>query len=164
MEKNEDKIQQQVNKWCEKIPKILNKTWLTWNFKLVRNTAVVVTTYTQNVRNERIFSLCLNEYFMSLTSLSLHKDTFTKLSWDLRFIWCLMSLSVWGNWSHAADVNKPDLNFNWQQNANIVRMRRCFDVSERSWRKSKSRAAATGLKGTSVLMIHNVYGDKVRVL
>lgn len=64
----------------------------------------------------------------------------------------------------AADVNKPDLCFNWQKNANVVKMRRCFDVVEGSWRKSKSKATATGLKGTSVLMIHNVYGDKVRVL
>lgn len=64
----------------------------------------------------------------------------------------------------AADVNKPDRRFNWQKNANKVKVRRCFDVSGRSWRKSKSKAAATGLKGTSVLMIHNVYGDKVRAV
>lgn len=139
---------------------ILNKTWLTCNLKLVWRHFL----YTSSQQQQQYFYLFLNEYVTSLTSLSLHKDTFTKLSWDLSFIWFLMSLSVWGNWSHAADVNKPDLGFNWQQNANIVRMRRCFDVSERSWRKSKSRATATGPKGTSVLMIHNVYGDKVRVL
>lgn len=58
--------------------------------------------------------------------------------------------------SLAAAVNKLDLCFNWRKNANKVETQQCFDVVETCWRTSKSKAAATGLTGTSALMFHSV--------